>query len=339
MTIPCTLSVRIEHWPLATPFHVSGHTVEAARVLVVALRSGQHRGRGEAAGVYYLGETPEGMAEQIAAVRPQIERGISREALIGLLPAGGARNAVDAAMWSLAAQRCGMTVARLAGRARLRPLRTTFTVGVDTAQAMAEAARGYNGAIALKIKLDGGAADADRLLAIRSACPSVALSVDANQGWTQDHMRQMLPVMQHVGVDLLEQPLPVGEDECLESMRYPIRLAADESFQDLDDLASVARRYDVVNVKLDKCGGLTRALSLVSAIRERGRSVMVGCMPCTSLGVAPAYILGQLCDRIDLDGPCFLAEDRTPSFQYRDGYLFGPESPWGRDDALQHEAH
>ncbi|OJY23484.1 dipeptide epimerase [Pandoraea sp. 64-18] len=336
MTILCTLSVCIEQWPLVTPFHIAGHTVDAARVLVVSLRSGQYEGRGEAAGVYYRGETPDAMAEQIAAVRPEIERGISREDLIKLLPAGGARNAVDAALWSLAAQRCDTTVARLAGRSRLGPLRTSFTVGVDTARAMAEAARGYEGAVALKIKLDGSPLDADRLLAIRAACPGVELSVDANQGWTQAYMMQMLPVMQRVGVDLLEQPLPVGEDECLESMQYPIRMAADESFQDLDDLATVARRYDVVNVKLDKCGGLTRALSLVTPIRDLGLSVMVGCMPCTSLGVAPAYLLGQLCDRVDLDGPCFLAKDRNPSFQYRNGYLLSPDSHWGREDA-QHE--
>jgi muconate cycloisomerase len=338
MTNPCTLSVRIEQWPLAAPFHVSGHTVDAARVLVVSLISGQYEGRGEAAGVYYRGETTDTMVEQLAAVRPEIERGISREALIALMPAGGARNAIDAALWSLAAQRCGSTVAQLAGRARLRPLRTSFTVGVDAAGAMAEAARSYEGAPALKIKLDGSVLDADRLVAIRAACPGVALSVDANQGWTPEHMMQMLPVMQRVGVDLLEQPLPVGEDECLESMQYPIRMAADESFQDLEDLAAVARRYDVVNVKLDKCGGLTRALSLVAPIRNLGLSVMVGCMPCTSLGVAPAYLLGQLCDRVDLDGPCFLAEDRMPSFRYRNGYLFGPDRPWGLDDA-SHAAH
>ncbi|MCE4062628.1 dipeptide epimerase [Pandoraea sputorum] len=332
MTIPCTLSVRIERWPLATPFHISGHTVDAAEVLVVSLRSGQCRGRGEAAGVYYRRETPESMAEQIAAVRADIERGISREDLISLLPAGGARNAVDVALWSLAAQRCGMTVARLSGRARLRPLRTSLTVGVDTAEAMADAARRYVGATTLKIKLDGNALDADRLVAIRQACPNVALAVDANQGWTQDHMHRMLPVLQQVGVDLLEQPLPVGQDACLESMSYPIRLAADESFQDLADLADVARRYDVVNIKLDKCGGLTRALSLVAPIRDLGLSVMVGCMPCTSLGLAPAYLLGQVCDRVDLDGPCFLAEDRSPSFQYRNGYVLGPDSLWGVDD-------
>ncbi|QHE91191.1 dipeptide epimerase [Pandoraea fibrosis] len=338
MTTPCTLSTLVERWPLATPFHVSGHTVEAASVLVVSLRSGQHEGRGEAAGVYYRGETPDGMADQIAAVRPDIERGISREDLIALMPAGGARNAVDAALWSLTAQRRGTTVAQLAGRPRLRPLRTSFTVGVDTVEAMAEAARGYEDALALKIKLDGSPLDADRLLAIRAARPGVELSVDANQGWTQDHMIRMLPVMQHVGVELLEQPLPVGEDVCLESMSYPIRLAADESFQDLDDLATVARRYHVVNVKLDKCGGLTRALSLITPIRDLGLSVMVGCMPCTSLGVAPAYVLGQLSDRVDLDGPCFLAEDRTPSFQYRNGYLLGPASPWGSDET-HHEAN
>ncbi len=190
MTILCTLSVCIEQWPLVTPFHIAGHTVDAARVLVVSLRSGQYEGRGEAAGVYYRGETPDAMAEQIAAVRPEIERGISREDLIKLLPAGGARNAVDAALWSLAAQRCDTTVARLAGRSRLGPLRTSFTVGVDTARAMAEAARGYEGAVALKIKLDGSPLAADRLLAIRAACPGVELSVDANQGWTQAYMMQ-----------------------------------------------------------------------------------------------------------------------------------------------------
>ena len=195
MTIPCTLSVGIERWPLATPFHISGHTVEAARVLVVALKSGEYEGRGEAAGVYYLGETPESMAGQIAAVRTDIERGISREDLIRLMPAGGARNAVDAALWSLAAQRCAMTVARLAGRARLRPLRTSFTVGVDTPEAMAAAAHAYEGARALKIKLDGSPLDADRLIAIRAACPGVDLSVDANQGWSRDHMIRMLPVL------------------------------------------------------------------------------------------------------------------------------------------------
>ena len=333
MTIPCILSVRIEQWPLATPFHVAGHTLDAARVVVVSLRSGRHEGLGEAAGVYYRGETPEGMVEQICAVRPAIERGISREDLIALMPAGGARNAVDAALWSLEAQRCAETVAQLAGHPRLRPLPTSLTVGVDAAEAMAEAARRYESAVALKIKLDGSPLDADRLLAIRQACPDVALSVDANQGWTPEHMIRMLPVMQTIGVDLLEQPLPAGKDECLESMQYPIRLAADESFQDLDDLAAVARRYDVVNVKLDKCGGLTRALSLVAPIRGLGLSVMVGCMPCTSLGVAPAYVLGQLCDRIDLDGPCFLAEDRKPSFRYRNGHVAGPERPWGLDDA------
>ncbi|VVE45336.1 L-Ala-D/L-Glu epimerase [Pandoraea morbifera] len=333
MKIPCTLSVRIERWPLATPFHISGHTVEAARVLVVCLNSGRYEGLGEAAGVYYRSETPESMAAQIAAIGPDIERGISREALIGLLPAGGARNAVDAALWSLAAQHGATTVAHLVGRSRLRPLQTTFTLGVDTADAMAAAARRYEGAAALKVKLDGSAFDADRLIAIRAACPRAALAVDANQGWTREHMLRMLPVMQATGVDLLEQPLPAGEDACLESMRYPIRMAADESFQDLDDLAVVARRYDVVNVKLDKCGGLTRALTLVTSIRSLGLSVMVGCMPCTSLGVAPAYILGQLCDRVDLDGPCFLARDRSPAFEYRHGHVQGPDTPWGHDDA------
>ncbi|WP_353189765.1 dipeptide epimerase [Pandoraea pnomenusa] len=334
MRLPCTLSVRIEQWPLATPFHVSGHTVKAAHVLVVSLQSGPYEGLGEAAGVYYRGETPDSMAAQIAAVRADIERGISREDLIALMPAGGARNAVDASLWSLAASRRATTVAQLAGYAHLRPLRTSLTVGVDSPDAMAEAARRYEGAVALKIKLDGSAPDADRLLAIRAACPDVALSVDANQGWTPAHMMRMLPVLQRIGVDLLEQPLPTGQDECLESMQYPIRLAADESFQDLDDLAAVARRYDVVNIKLDKCGGLTRALSLVAPIRNLGLSVMVGCMPCTSLGVAPAYLLGQSCDRVDLDGPCFLAEDRSPAFQYRRGYVLGPDTPWGLDSAV-----
>ena len=178
-------------------------------------------------------------------------------------------------------------------------------------------------------KLDGSVRDASRLLSIREARPDVPLSVDANQGWSRVHLDTMLPVLQQVGIDMLEQPFAIGADTCLDTLDYPIPLAADESFQDVQDLPSVARRYDIVNIKLDKCGGLTRALELASSARAAGLSVMVGCMPGTSLAIAPAFLLGQLCDRIDLDGPLFLAKDRPVGAHYTDGLLLCPDAAWG----------
>lgn len=325
----CSLSIRIECWPLAAPFRITGYLVDTARVVVVTIADAHHEGVGEAAGVFYLGETPESIAAQIEAVRPSIERGITRAQLLTLLPSGGARNAVDAALWALESKREALPVWRVAQLPPPRPLLTTMTIGVDTPQAMASKARSLRQARALKIKLDGSVRDASRLLSIREARPDVSLSADANQGWSRAHLDTMLPVLQQVGVDMLEQPFAIGADACLDTLDYPIPLAADESFQDVKDLPSVVRRYDIVNIKLDKCGGLTRALELAATARSAGLSIMVGCMPGTSLAIAPAFVLGQLCDRIDLDGPLFLTRDRAVGAQYSDGLLLCPDDAWG----------
>jgi len=324
-----SLSLCIERWPLAIPFHISGYVLDAARLVTVTLADGQHTGNGEASGVFYLGETPESMAAQIEAVRPAIEAGVTRSQLLSLLPPGGARNAVDAALWALESQTHALPVWQLAEILSPRPLLTTMTIGVDTPRAMAAAARGLSHARALKIKLDGSADDAARLAAIREARPDLSLAVDANQGWSRSHFDAMIPVLQQLGICMLEQPFAIDADACLETIDCPIPLAADESFQDLDDLSAVARRYDIVNLKLDKCGGLTRALDLAARIREAGLSVMVGCMAGTSLAIAPAFLLGQQCDHVDLDGPIFLARDREPSVTYVDGLLHCPSQIWG----------
>lgn len=323
-----SLSLRIERWPLATPFHITGHVIDAARVVSVTVDDGQNAGHGEASGVFYLGETPESIAAQIESVRASIEAGVTRAQLLDILPPGGARNAVDAALWALESQQLAMPVWHIAGLSAPRPLRTTMTIGVDTPHAMAEAAQRLPHARALKVKLDGSAADAARLAAIREIRPEIPLAVDANQGWSRAHFDTMIPVLQQLGVCMLEQPFAIGADACLEHIDCPIPLAADESFQDLGDLSAVARRYDIVNLKLDKCGGLTRAFDLAARVRAAGLSVMVGCMAGTSLAIAPAFLLGQQCDHVDLDGPIFLARDREPGVAYIDGLLHCPPQVW-----------
>ncbi|MBY8606689.1 MAG: dipeptide epimerase [Burkholderia sp.] len=325
---PLSLSLRIERWPLAAPFHITGHVIDAARLVSVTVDDGHHAGTGEASGVFYLGETPESIVTQIESVRASIEAGVTRAQLLDVLPPGGARNAVDAALWALESRQQAMPVWHIAGLAEPRPLRTTMTIGVDTPNAMAGAARRLPHARALKVKLDGSAADAARLSAIREVRPELPLSVDANQGWSRAHFDAMLPVLQRLDVCMLEQPFAIGADACLEHIDCPIPLAADESFQDLGDLPAVTRRYDIVNLKLDKCGGLTRALDLATRVREAGLSVMVGCMAGTSLAIAPAFLLGQQCDHVDLDGPIFLARDREPGVTYIDGLLHCPPEVW-----------
>lgn len=331
--IPRKLSLRIERWPLAVPFRITGHVIDAAGLVSVTLDDGHHTGNGEASGVFYLGETPESIAAQIERARAPIEAGITRAQLLDVLPPGGARNAVDAALWALESQQQAIPVWRAAGLPAPRALLTTMTIGTDTPDAMAEAARALTHARALKIKLDGTAADAPRLAAIREMRPDVPLAVDANQGWSRAHFEAMIPLLQQLGVGMLEQPFAIGADACLEHIDCPISLAADESFQDLEDLSEVARRYDIVNLKLDKCGGLTRALDLATHVRDAGLSLMVGCMAGTSLAIAPAFLLGQQCDHVDLDGPIFLARDREPSVVYTDGLLHCPPQTWGHADA------
>jgi L-alanine-DL-glutamate epimerase-like enolase superfamily enzyme len=322
------LEYRAETWPYATPFRITNHVFTGAEVLMVTLEEGAARGRGEAGGVYYHGETPRSMAAQLETVRREIEAGLDREALRDLLPPGGARNAVDAALWDLEAKRHGQPAWKIAGMPRPRPLTTTFTVSAGEPAEMARAALAYESASAIKLKLTEED-PAGCVRAVRAARPDVWLGVDANQGLNRKLLEQVLPDMLEARIGLIEQPVPVGEDDQLDGLASPIALAADESVQSLADLPALVGRYAVVNIKLDKCGGLTEGLAMAREARRLGLEVMVGCMSGTSLSMAPAFLLGQLADFVDLDGPTFLDGDRETPAAYDRGEIWCPEALWG----------
>lgn len=324
-----SLHVAIEAWPLAKPFRIAGNVFAESRGVFVTIDDGEHRGRGEAQGVYYRSETAESMAAQIEAVRDAIEAGADRGDLQTLLPAGGARNALDCAYWELESHRAGVPVWKLAGLATPRPLLSTWTIGGDMPDVMARDAVGYTGARSLKLKLIGDGLDADRVRAVRAVRPDAWIGVDANQGLDRQKLIDLLPALVEAGVALIEQPVPVGADASLAGLGSPIPIAADESVQTLDDLAALKGRYNVVNIKLDKCGGLTEGLAMANAARDMDLRVMVGNMVGTSLAMAPSFVVGQLCDVVDLDGPLLLARDREPSVRYNDGHIDCPDVVWG----------
>ncbi|HEX3914051.1 MAG TPA: dipeptide epimerase [Steroidobacteraceae bacterium] len=324
------LQVEVEKLRLSAPFRISGFVFEEQDVVVVTLEQGGHRGRGEASGVYYLGDTAQTMVAEIEKARAAIERGIDRAGLQQLLPPGGARNALDCALWELEARRSGVAVWELAGLPAPKPLVTTFTLGADDPAAMVAGARKYAQARALKLKLTGDLAlDIERVQAVRAARPEVWMGVDANQGYGIDALDALLAALMSAGVSLLEQPLKRGREADLAGYKSKIPIAADESALSLKDVAGLVGRFNVVNIKLDKCGGLTEGLAMAHEARRLGLSVMVGNMVGTSLAMAPAFALGQLCDVVDLDGPIFLAKDRTPSMTYVDGSAWSGEQVWG----------
>jgi L-alanine-DL-glutamate epimerase-like enolase superfamily enzyme len=326
---PLTLHAQIESWPLIAPFRITGRTWETLEVLVVQLTADRRTGRGEAAGVYYKKDSPASMLQQIEKLRSTIECGVTRESIQSLLPPGGARNALDCALWDLEARLSGQPAWRIAGLARSQPLLTTFSCGADTPENMARAAKAYGGARAIKIKLTGEPVDADRIRAIRDACPNVWLGIDGNQGFTREMFESLLPVLVQLRVELIEQPFPMGQDAWLDGFHSPIPLAADESVQSLADLPKLAGRFQVVNIKLDKCGGLTEGLAMAHRAREFGLDCMVGNMLGTSLAMAPAYLVGQLCRVVDLDGPIFLKSDRAAPVCYSAGMIECSSKLWG----------
>ena len=325
------LNVAVEKLRLAAPFRISGYVMEEQDVILVELRDGGHRGRGEASGVYYLGDTAEKLVAQIEAHRDAIEAGIDRASLQQLLPPGGARNAVDCALWELDASRNGVPAWKLAGLRSLNPLVTTFTLGADTPTVMAEGARRYSDARCLKLKLTGDVEqDIARVRAVRAARPAVWMGVDANQGYTIDGLDRLMGDLVRAEVALIEQPLARGREADLQGFSAPIPIAADESVLSLEDVPGLVGRFNIVNIKLDKCGGLTEGLAMAARARELGLGVMVGNMVGTSLAMAPGLILGQLCDVVDLDGPIFLSRDRTPGAVYAQGMIHCGEEVWGR---------
>lgn len=320
---------------LAEPFRIAGHVFETADVLTVALDDGTHRGLGEGGGVYYLGDDLAHMLAEVERVRGAIEAGPDREELRAILPPGGARNAIDAALWDLQAKRGGTPVWHLAGVPEPRPIVTTFTVSADTPAAMADKAVRYADARSIKMKLTGDLdLDLARVAAVRGARPDVWLGVDGNQGFARADLPALIEGLVAAGVALLEQPLVRGGDAALEGLNSPVPIAGDESLLCLTDVADAVGRFDVVNIKLDKCGGLTEGLLMAAEARAYGLGVMVGTMVGTSLATAPGFVLGQVADLVDLDGPTFLAQDRTPAVTYRDGMLFASPEVWGAPQAV-----
>lgn len=326
--------VEIERWPLTAPFRIAGYTWEAIEVLVVHLEQDGFIGRSEAAGIYYKDETPRGMKQRIEALRAQIEAGITRSSLQQMLPPGGCRNALDCALWDLDSQLAGRPVWQLAGLSEPCPLLTTFTCGADTPESMAATARSYVGARAIKVKLTGEPLDADRVRAVREACPNVWLGVDANQALTRASLDELMPVLLEARVALIEQPCAIGEEAWLDGLLSPIPIAADESAQSRVDIAALVGRFDAVNIKLDKCGGLTEALAMARDARSAGLDVMVGNMTGTSLAMAPAFVAGQLASIVDLDGPVFLKRDRAVAASYDDGFISCPPAVWGGGQSI-----
>ncbi len=285
-------------------------------------------GRGEGVPYARYGEDVPSVIDQIESVRSQVRAGLDRHGLTGLLPPGAARNALDCALWDLEARAAGTTVSAMLGRSRPGPCVTALTVSLDAPERMGEAASKLAAAPLLKVKVDGVDPEA-QIAAVRAAAPTARLIVDPNEGWSLDLLRGLQSFFLSARVDLVEQPLPSGADEGLERFTPLVPVCADESFHSGGDIEGVARRYQCVNIKLDKSGGLTHALELQAMARARGLSVMIGCMVCTSLSIAPALLLAQDADFVDLDGPLWLASDHPDGVTGAGGLLIAPgETLW-----------
>ena len=328
-SLPVSLSVRIERWPIAGSFAISRGVKTEAAVVVVELTDGRHRGRGECVPYARYGETVEAAAHAIQAISAEITSGITREALQQMMRPGAARNAVDCALWDLAAKQTGRPVHQLAGLQPARPLTTAYTISLGEPQTMAAAADKAAGRALLKIKL-GATGDPERIAAVRRAAPGCELIVDANEGWTTDNLAANLAACAEAGVTLVEQPLPVDHDEALIRMTHPLPVCADESAHARSSLAALVGKYDAINIKLDKTGGLTEALAMMREAEDLGFDIMVGCMVATSLAIAPAMLLAQRARFVDLDGPLLLARDRSDGLRYEGSQVY-PPSPalWG----------
>jgi L-alanine-DL-glutamate epimerase-like enolase superfamily enzyme len=323
------LSLHTELWSVRTPFRISGKTWEQVHLAVCEIEEDGRVGRGEAAGVYYLDDEPAAMTRQIAAAANHIESGISREQLLDVLPAGGARNAVDCALWDLEAQHAERSVWNLVGIEE-GPVDTAMTIGLESdPAAMVEKAAAAREFRIIKVKLDGDR-PVERVHAIREARPDARLIVDVNQAWDFGQLQRFAPALRELGVVFIEQPLPRGQDAELAGYSSPLPLCADESCLDSRELSWVDGRYQMINIKLDKCGGLTSALALAAGARRRGLGLMVGNMLCTSLGIGPAHIIAQLSDFADLDGPLLLTYDHPQGMRYEGGQVLPPQGRfWG----------
>lgn len=322
------LTATTETFEIAGGFRIARETRTEAHVVLAHIEDGVHAGRGEAVPYPRYGESVEGVLAAIEAMAGPLAAGLDREGLRHAMPAGAARNAIDCALWDLEAKRSGATVARLLGLAPV-PVTTAFTLSLDSPAQMAEAARAADRPL-LKVKLGAPSDDPARIRSIRRAAPDATLIVDANEGWNETNLLINMATCREANVALIEQPLPAGRDGVLATISHPVPVCADESVHTAADLAALAGRYDAVNVKLDKAGGLTEALEMVAAARALDLKVMVGCMVSTSLAIAPAVLAAQGADFVDLDGPLLLAHDRVPGLRYEGAQVHPPATElWG----------
>ena len=309
------LVVRTERWETARPFVIARGAKHHVDVIVAEIHDSTGIGRGEGTPIYYKGDSIESAQALASGMADAVAAGATRAELLDLMPAGAARNAIDSALWDLAAKQAGRRVWDLAGLPAPRPMLTAYTISLGDPGAMAEAARAAAGRELLKLKL-GGEGDAERVAAVRAAAPDARLIADANESWQGIDIERLCHQLHAHDVELVEQPLPAGADADLAHVCSPVPLCADESLQSRAELGDIVGRYRFLNVKLDKCGGLTEALALIHAARQRGLGVMTGCMLSTSLGIAPAFVAAMQAQFADLDGPLLLARDRPAGLRF-----------------------
>lgn len=329
MTLSLNLAARIERWPIVGGFTISRGAKTEAVVIVAGVSSQGITGRGECVPYARYGETPDGTLAAILSLEDALRDGMDRQALQTRVPPGAARNALDCALWDLEAKVANKRIWDLLGQPAPRPLTTAYTISLGTPDSMADATAKAAHRPLLKIKL-GGDGDEARIAAVRKAAPGAELIVDANEAWTDGNLERHLAACAEAGVTMIEQPLPAGQDQALARIKRPVAVCADESVHDRASLEGLRERYDAINIKLDKTGGLTEALAMAEAARALGFDIMVGCMVATSLAMAPAMMIAQGARVVDLDGPLLLARDRDDGLRYDGSTVYPPEvSLWG----------
>lgn len=329
-----SIDAREETWPLKETFRISRGSCTEARLVVVTVSDGKYIGRGEGIPLARYNQSIASVLAQIGSITG--EKDLDRQGLQELLPAGAARNAVDCALWDLEAKASGKRAWELANISIVPEVETSFTISLDTPEKMSAAAsaaafaQGFGVPRILKLKLGGDDLDLSRVQAVRETATAARLLVDANESWSPSHYREIVPTLKESGVELIEQPFPAHADEVLETLDHSIPVCADESCHTTADLPRLTNRYEVINVKLDKTGGLTEALRLCSRAGESGFELLIGCMVCTSLAIAPARLLASTAQWVDLDGPQLLARDRDHPVPYANGRIgIPPRELWG----------
>ncbi|MCB1477378.1 MAG: N-acetyl-D-Glu racemase DgcA [Tepidamorphaceae bacterium] len=330
--MPGTLRIEtsVESWPIAGSFTIARGSKTEAVVVVAEIFNGGHTGRGECLPYARYGESVENVRTQIAEQADAISQGMNREKLRKTMPAGAARNAIDCALWDLEAKQAGKRVWELAGQPEPAGIVTAYTLSLGTPEKMLEAARAASARPLLKVKL-GGDGDVERMAAVREGAPNSRLIIDANEGWSASNLEANLEACTKAGVELIEQPLPAGDDEALRDIAgADVLVCADESAHDTSTLADLAGKYTAINIKLDKTGGLTEALALADAARDMGLTIMIGSMVATSLSMAPAMVVAARAEFADLDAPLLLARDREPGLVFEGSRILPPQAAlWG----------